>query len=72
MTLEDWRLEEGVTYARLAELISTKDHKVSEETVRRWCLSEDHQLSRTPSRAEMRRVYAVTHGAVTPNDFAGL
>lgn len=72
MTLEDWRLDEGVTYARLAELLSDKDQHVSAETVRRYCMAEDHPLRRNPDPPMLRKIYKLTLGKVTPNDFAGL
>jgi hypothetical protein len=72
MTLEDWRLEEGLTYARLAELLSEKDQAVSAETVRRYCMPEEQSLSRIPDPPMLRKIFRVTQGKVTPNDFAGL
>lgn len=72
MTLEDWRLEEGLTYRALADRLSDANLRVNEETARRWCLPEGDALSRTPDRAWMRRIFEVTDGAVTPNDFAGI
>lgn len=72
MTLEDWRLDEGLTHDALAKLLSEENHTVTKETVRRWCLPEDDPLSRTPDRAWMRRIYTVSDGRVTPNDFAGI
>lgn len=72
MTLEDWRLDEGLTYARLAELLTTPDHKVNPELARRWCLEEGQPLRRMPDPPMLRHIYQVTQGQVTPNDFAGL
>jgi hypothetical protein len=72
MTLEDWRLIEGLTYKALAAKLSNDNMQVTPETARRWCLPEGDALHRTPDPAWMRRIYGVTAGAVTPNDFAGL
>lgn len=72
MTLEDWRLDEGLTYRALARVLSSGEMHVTWETVRRWCLPEEDALSRAPDRRWMRRIYEVTGGQVTPNDFAGI
>lgn len=72
MRLEDWRLEEGLTYAKLADLLSTPDQHVSAETARRYCMEEGEDLRRFPEAAMLRRIYTLTGGKVTPNDFAGL
>lgn len=72
MTLEDWRLQEGLTNKALAELVSSQDQQVSEETVRRWQLPESSSIHRRPDGPQMRRIFAITGGMVTPNDFAGI
>lgn len=72
MTLDDWRLDEGLTFARLAALLSEGFQPVTPETVRRWCLPEGAALSRMPDAPWLRRIYDVTGGKVTPNDFAGI
>lgn len=72
MTLDDYRLEEGLTYARLAALLSEGNEKVTAETVRRWCLGEDATLRRVPTTKWMRKIYEISGGKVTPNDFAGI
>lgn len=72
MTLEDWRLDEGLTYLTLADRLSEPNHTVTPETVRRWCLPEGDPLSRTPDRRWLRRIYEISNGQVTPNDFAGI
>lgn len=72
MTLDDWRLDQGLSYNRLAEMLSTANQEVKVETVRRWCLPEDAPLARMPDREMLRRIFTVTGGAVGPNDFVGL
>ncbi len=67
MTLEEWRKEEGYSYARLASLLG-----VSEETARRYCLPETDPLSRFPDRQTLRVIHKRTNGQVMPNDFVRL
>lgn len=67
MTLEEWRRIEGLSYARLGQMIG-----VTEETARRYCLPEDHSLARFPDRPRLRTIHRMSGGQVTPNDFLGL
>ena len=64
MTLEEWRLKMGRSYARMGGELG-----VSEETARRFCLPEKHALSRFPDRAMLRKIEALTGGQVTAADF---
>jgi hypothetical protein len=69
MTLDDWRLDQGLTFKRLAELLSTENQTVDTETVRRWCMPESATLARMPDRIWLRKIYEVSGGLVAPNDF---
>lgn len=67
MTLDEYRRQEGLSLEKLGENIG-----VSEETARRYCLPEDHPMSRMPNRELLRTIYKVSGGQVTPNDFVAL
>ncbi len=59
MKLESWRIKEGLSIQDLAERIGE-----SYETTRRYITG-----CRRPQAAQMTKIYVVTGGAVTPNDF---
>lgn len=67
MTLHEWRLDEGLTLQRLADALG-----ISEETARRYALPETDPMSRMPDRQMLRKIFSVTGGKVTPNDFVGV
>lgn len=67
MTLEEYRRLEGLSLARLGEMIG-----VSEETARRYCLPETAPMSRMPHRPMLHTIHRMTDGKVTPNDFLNL
>lgn len=69
MTLDEWRMDQVLSFRQLAERLSSPDQRVDTETVRRWCMTEDAPLARMPDRMWLRKIYTVTEGAVTPNDF---
>lgn len=58
MTLEDYRLKCGLTRAELA-----KSLRIAPETLRRYV------RGRVPEPFVMRKIIALTKGAVTANDF---
>lgn len=63
MTFDEWITDRDITYAAAAELIGVANATVA----RRY--AKGLQL---PNRIIMARIYAVTAGLVTPNDFFGL
>lgn len=60
MTLSEFMAEQGLADAEMAVLIGD----CSDHAVKKWRYGE-----RLPRGDQMRRIYAVTDGAVTPNDF---
>lgn len=62
--LEEWRLEQGYTYRRLAEALD-----ITEETARRYCLPRGHKLARSPAPSTLRAIEKLTSGAVKPSDY---
>jgi hypothetical protein len=65
MTLEEYRLENSLSYKKLAEKLGFKEATVA----RRWCLPKDHDQALTPSSRNLSLILQVTMGSVTPNDF---
>jgi transcriptional regulator with XRE-family HTH domain len=65
MTLEEYRLENNLSYKKLAEKLGFKEATIA----RRWCLPKAHQQSLTPSSRNLGLILEVTMGSVTPNDF---
>lgn len=63
MKLHDWLDAEKIGDATFAEMIGG----VSEHAVRKWRYRE-----RMPRVEELRRIFSITNGAVTPNDFVGI
>lgn len=59
MNLDQWRIQQGLTYAALAVRIG-----VSKMQARRYCLREQ-----IPERNRMRRIWQVTGGVVRPDSF---
>lgn len=60
MKLKTYIDANGLTY----ETFARKQGGVSRSAVEKWCRGE-----RVPHPDQLRRIYAVTDGAVTPNDF---
>ena len=65
MTLDEYRLENSLSYKKLAEKLGFKEATVA----RRWCLPKDHSQALTPSSRNLSLILQVTMGSVTPNDF---
>ena len=65
MTLNEWRLERGLSYRKLASLMDSPHATVA----RRWCLPAEHKDQMIPSPAKMLAIYRLTDGSVQPNDF---
>lgn len=64
MRLAEWRKQEGYTQQRLADEL---------ETAQSWiALIERSNDAKVPAPELMRRIYRLTRGAVTPNDFYDL
>jgi len=61
MNLRTYITANGLTYEQAAALIGG----VSRSAVIKWCRGE-----RFPMPGQLRRIYEVTNGEVTPNDFA--
>lgn len=60
--LDTWRRDQGLDYQQLAGRLM-----VNHETASRYCKGR-----RIPARDIMRRIYVLTGGKVTANDFYGL
>ena len=65
MTLDEYRLANGLSYKALAEKLGFKEATVA----RRWCLPKDHPQALTPSSRNLTLILNVTMSSVTPNDF---
>ena len=65
MTLDEYRLANGLSYKALAEKLGFKEATVA----RRWCLSKSHPQALTPSPRNLSLILNVTMSSVTPNDF---
>lgn len=63
MTLDEFRVQKGLTYKELSIGIGVAGPAVA----RRYC-----KKSQIPSREIMPAIYKFTNGAVTPNDFFDL
>lgn len=59
MTLDDWRIRQGLSVQQLANRIRT-----THQSALRYCNGQ-----RVPRAAIMPRIYRITGGAVQPNDF---
>jgi len=68
MTLDEYRIEKGWSYTKLAEITGCAHATVA----RRWCLPQDHSDYSVPAARYMRVISSVTDGAVTPNSFYAL
>jgi transcriptional regulator with XRE-family HTH domain len=64
MRLADWRKEQGYTQQQLADQLG-----VNQSAVSYWERSLNPYL---PQPDAMRRIFALTRGAVSPNDFYDL
>lgn len=64
MKLREWRQEQGLSDAELARRLST-----GRENVRRYQLPPDHPQFQMPRKDMMRRIYELTDGQVTANEF---
>lgn len=62
--LAEWRQAEGLTQSELADRLGIKQCNVSQ--------IERSGATQVPSRAVMRRIWILTGGAVSPNDFYDL
>jgi transcriptional regulator with XRE-family HTH domain len=60
MTLNEFRLNKGLSYAALAHLLGVKHATIA----KRWCA---HSV--VPGKKQMQIIRTVTLGAVQPNDF---
>tara|TARA_X000001388_G_C2204593_1_gene112626 strand:- start:741 stop:983 length:243 start_codon:yes stop_codon:yes gene_type:complete len=60
MTLDQYRIEKGWSFTRLAKMLGASDAKVAS----RWCKGEQ-----IPNREFMAAIMNLTQGAVSPNDF---
>ena len=65
MTLEQYRLEKGWTYAELANALGAPHATVA----RRWCLRHTSKDRLIPSVKYMDRIMLLTASSVMPNDF---
>ena len=65
MTLDEYRLANGLSYKALAEKLGFKEATVA----RRWCLPKHHPQALTPSSRNLTLILNVTMSSVTPNDF---
>lgn len=64
MKLAVWRRQNGITQGELAQRIGCSQSYVSQ--------IERPHAPLVPKRAIARRIYEITNGAVTPNDFYDL
>ena len=67
MTLNEYRIEQGWTFAQLAKTLS-----MEREAARRRCLPPRDPLSRVPDRTEMARIWLMSAGRVPPSAFYDL
>tara|TARA_R100001440_G_scaffold26070_2_gene42386 strand:+ start:1031 stop:1246 length:216 start_codon:yes stop_codon:yes gene_type:complete len=65
MTLEQYRLDKGWTYAELANKLGASHATIA----RRWCLRHNNKEKLIPSPKYMDRIMLMTDSAVMPNDF---
>lgn len=63
MQLHDWLSARNIDDDAFADMVGG----VSAHAVRKWRYRE-----RIPRSEEQKRIYAVTEGGVTPNDFVGV
>lgn len=68
MKLKAWREREGKSLKDVADALDINDIA----TVFRWEQEPGVSSRRIPTEGYMRRLYRVTRGAVTPNDFYDL
>lgn len=67
MKLQDWIYKKGMNHAAFAELAKQRDAL--------WSRTKVHRIikkGKKPSDKEMADIFAVTDGAVQPNDFYDL
>lgn len=74
MHLRDWLVAHNISYSAFARQLGAKlkSRKVRPETVRRYCLPENHRDHRATTRLVRVAIHALTGGAVTPNDWDGI
>lgn len=60
MTLDEFRVNKGLSYAALARSLGANHATI----VRRWCIGD-----KVPSKRYMAVIIELTQGAVQPNDF---
>jgi hypothetical protein len=65
MTLDQFRKSKGWSYAQLARLTECSHATVA----RRWCLPISHPAKSVPGVRYMKRIIALSDGAVQPNSF---
>ena len=65
MQLDDYRRQNGMTYAELASKLGAAEATVA----RRWCLPSGQKGRAIPNEHFMRRIIEVSRGEVLPNDF---
>lgn len=63
MLIREWRLKRGLSFRAVAELVGVANGTV----VRRWETGDC-----IPRREEMQRLFDISGGEVTPNDFYGI
>jgi hypothetical protein len=63
MTLYQWIKLHSMTYGQFAQLCGAKDNSV----VHKWCAS-----GALPRKSMMMKIFHLTDGQVTPNDFFAL
>ena len=67
MQLDDYRRQNGMTYAELASKLGAAEATVA----RRWCLPSGQKGRAIPNEHFMRRIIEVSGSEVLPNDFYG-
>lgn len=64
LSLEEWRLQRGITFAELARLLG-----VTDTTAWAYCLPRDHERAIAPRKRLMEKIVEVTDGAVDLTTF---
>ena len=64
ISLDEWRLREGLTHKQLGQLIGCAGHMAYV-----YCCDPSDRNSRVPRADRMVRIYVVTNGEVRPDSF---
>lgn len=64
MKLSIWLKKEGLTHDDFLLYLQNNDASVSKGAIDKWCNGQ-----RIPRKDDMRKIYTVTNGEVTANDF---